>query len=85
MHAPALQRLQTVCGTLGFAQKYPVPCIALEPNGDTPLEGKALEEQKRKKQMPRKLSDRLQWGRERSQEHNMQQKKNKIKHKEMEL
>ena len=35
--------------------------------------------------MPRKLSDRLQWGRERSQEHNMQQKKNKIKHKEMEL
>ena len=37
-------RLQTVCGTLGFAQKYPVPCIALEPNGDTPLEGKALEE-----------------------------------------
>ena len=37
---------------------------------------KALEEQKRKEQMPRKLSDRLQWGRERSQEHNMQQKKN---------
>ena len=36
-------------------------------------------------QMPRKLSDRLQWGRERRQEHNMQQKKNKIKHKEMEL
>ena len=46
---------------------------------------KALEEQKRKEQMPRKLSDRLQWGRERSQEHNMHQKKNKIKHKEMEL
>lgn len=46
---------------------------------------KALEEQKRKEQMPRKLSDRLQWSRERSQEHNMQQKKNKIKHKEMEL
>ena len=46
---------------------------------------KALEEQKRKEQMPRKLSDRLQWGRKRSQEHNMQQKKNKIKHKEMEL
>ena len=46
---------------------------------------KALEEQKRKEQMPRKLSDRLQWGRERSQEHNMQQKKNKIKHKEKEL
>lgn len=27
---------------------------------------KALEEQKRKEQMPRKISDRLQWGRERS-------------------
>lgn len=36
-------RLQTVCGTLGFAQKYPVPCIALDPNGDTPLEGEPLE------------------------------------------
>lgn len=36
-------RLQTVCGTSGFAQKYPVPCIALEPQGDTPLEGEALE------------------------------------------
>ena len=36
-------RLQTVCGTLGFAQKYPVPCIALDPNGDTPLEGVTLE------------------------------------------
>ena len=36
-------RLQTVCGTLGFAQKYPVPCIALDPNGDTPLEGELLE------------------------------------------
>lgn len=36
-------RLQTVCGTLGFTQKYPVPRIALEPNGDTPLEGEALE------------------------------------------
>lgn len=37
-------RLQTVCGTRGFAQKYPVPCIALEPHGDTPLEGEALAE-----------------------------------------
>ena len=46
---------------------------------------KALEEQKRKEQMPRKLSDRLQWGREKSQEYNMQQKKNKNKHREMEL
>ena len=46
---------------------------------------KALEEQKRKEQVPRKLNDRLQWGRERSQEYNMQQKKNKIEHKGMEL
>lgn len=46
---------------------------------------KELEEQKRKEQVPRKLSDRLQWGRERSQEYNMQQKKNKNRHREMEL
>lgn len=46
---------------------------------------KALEKQKRKKQVPRKVSDRLQWGRERSREYNMQQKKNKIKHRGMEL
>ena len=46
---------------------------------------KALEEQKRKEQMPRKLSDRLQWGRERSREYNIQQKKNRNKHREMEL
>lgn len=35
-------RLHTVCGTKGFAQKYPVPAIALEPNAATPLEGEAL-------------------------------------------
>lgn len=46
---------------------------------------KALEEQKRKEQVLRKLSDRLQWGREKSQEYNMQQKKNKNKDREMEL
>ena len=46
---------------------------------------KELEEQKRKGQVPRKLSDRLQWGRERNQEYNMQQKKNKYKHRGMEL
>ena len=34
---------------------------------------KALEEQKQKEQMPRKMRDRLQWGRERSREYNMQQ------------
>ena len=32
---------------------------------------KALEEQKRKEQVPRKLNDRLQWSREKSQEYNM--------------
>lgn len=37
-------RLQTVCGTLGFAQKYPVPCITLETHGETPLEEEALNE-----------------------------------------
>jgi len=31
------------------------------------------------------MSDRLQWGRERNQEYNMQQKKNKSKHRGMEL
>ena len=46
---------------------------------------KALEEQKRKEQVPRKLNNRLQWGREKSQEYNMQQKKNKNKHREMDL
>ena len=48
------------------------------------IKEKALEEQKRKEQVLRKLSDRLQWGREKSQEYNMQ-KKNKNKHREMEL
>lgn len=37
-------RLHTICGTKGFAQKYPLPAIALEPDASTPLEGKALEE-----------------------------------------
>ena len=46
---------------------------------------KALEEQQRKDQIPRKLSDRLQWGRERSQEYNIQQKNNKNRYREMEL
>jgi hypothetical protein len=37
-------RLHTVSGTKGFAQKYPVRTIAIEPNGHTPLSGEALEE-----------------------------------------
>lgn len=37
-------RIHTVCGTLGFAQKYPVPTIALDPHSDKPLEGEELAE-----------------------------------------
>lgn len=37
-------RLHTICGTKGFAQKYPLPAIALEPDASAPLEGEALEE-----------------------------------------
>ena len=39
----------------------------------------------RKEQVPRKMSDRLQWARERSQEHNMQSRKNKTKYRGMEI
>ena len=39
----------------------------------------------RKEQVPRKMSDRLQWARERSQEHNMQSRKNKTKYSGMEI
>ena len=44
-----------------------------------------LEEKRRKEQMPRKMSDRLQWARERSQEHNTQSRKNKTKYRGMEI
>ena len=44
-----------------------------------------LEEKLRKEQMPRKMSDRLQWARERSQEHNTQSMKNKTKYRGMEI
>ena len=44
-----------------------------------------LEEKRRKEQMPRKMSDRLQWARERSQEYNMQARKNKTKYRGMEI
>ena len=37
-------RLHTICGTEGFAQKYPIPTITLEPDASIPLGGKALEE-----------------------------------------
>lgn len=36
-------RLHTVSGTKGFAQKYPVLTIAIEPDGHEPLSGEALE------------------------------------------
>ena len=44
-----------------------------------------LEEKLRKEQMPRKMSDRLQWARERNQEHNTQSMKNKTKYRGMEI
>ena len=44
-----------------------------------------LEAKKRKEQMPKKIGDRIQWARERSEEHNAQIKKNKAKYRGMEL
>ena len=44
-----------------------------------------LEEKHRKEQMPRKMSDRLQWARERSQEHNTQSRKSKTNYRGMEI
>ena len=47
------------------------------------LEAKKQKEQK--EQMPKKIGDRIQWARERSEEHNAQIKKNKTKYRGMEL
>ena len=47
------------------------------------LEAKKQKEQK--EQMPKKIGDRIQWARERSEEHNAQIKKNKAKYRGMEL
>lgn len=44
-----------------------------------------LEARKQKEQMPKKIGDRIQWARERSEEHNAQIKKNKAKYSGMEL
>ena len=44
-----------------------------------------LEAKKQKEQMPERISDRIQWAKERSQERNVQSKKNKTKYREMEL
>ena len=44
-----------------------------------------LEAKKRKEQMPKKIGDRIQWARERSEEHNAKIKKNKAKYRGMEL
>ena len=44
-----------------------------------------LEAKKQKEQMPKKISDRIPWAKERSEEHNAQIKKNKTKYREMEL
>ena len=44
-----------------------------------------LEVKKQKEQMPKKIGDRIQWAKERSEEHNAQIKKNKTKYRGMEL
>lgn len=44
-----------------------------------------LEAKKQKEQMPKKISDRISWAKERSEEHNAQIKKNKVKYRGMEL
>ena len=44
-----------------------------------------IEEKRQKEQMPRKMSDRLQWARERSREHNTQSRKSKTKYRGMEI
>ena len=36
-------RHQTLCGTRGFMQKYPVPCVLLDMYGQEPLHGEMLE------------------------------------------
>ena len=41
--------------------------------------------EKQKEQMPKKISDRIPWAKERSEEHNAQIKKNKAKYRGMEL
>lgn len=37
-------RHQTVCGTKGFMQKYPVPCLLLDEYGKEPLSGELFKE-----------------------------------------
>ena len=44
-----------------------------------------LEAKKQKEQMPKKISDRIPWAKEQSEEHNAQIKKNKAKYRGMEL
>ena len=44
-----------------------------------------LEAKKQKEQMPKKISDRIPWAKEQSEEYNAQIKKNKTKYREMEL
>ena len=44
-----------------------------------------LEAKKQKEQMPKKIGDRIQWTKERSEEYNAQIKKNKTKYRRMEL
>ena len=44
-----------------------------------------LEAKKQKEQMPKKISDRIPWAKEQSEEYNAQIKKNKAKYRGMEL
>lgn len=43
IHPTSLQPPSNSMRHTGIRPKYPVPCIALDPNGDTPLEGELLE------------------------------------------
>ncbi|MGL5260911.1 MAG: Gfo/Idh/MocA family protein [Bacteroides sp.] len=45
-------RLFTVCGTKGFAQKYPIPTLSLAPQGDTPLPQEEVEQLLQKYEHP---------------------------------
>ncbi len=64
-------RHQTLCGTKGFMQKYPAPCLLLDECGSEPLQGEAFEammerykhpftatigEESRRKNMPNEMN-----------------------------
>ena len=67
-----------------LADKYQIPDIEKAVQDDIRMQAE-LEAKKQKEQMPKKIGDRIQWARERSEEHNAQIKKNKTKYRGMEL